>query len=105
MGGLPEPPSPPRSRMSKKIPVWIGLRVLSKNRYFVFQVVTGKFYDAVLALASALHLMILDGYDVRGRQLGFDFDKGPVIPWRNGEELMKYIKKARNTFPYVSSLI
>lgn len=60
------------------------------------QVVTGKTYDAVLALATALHLMILDGYDVRGVKLGFDFDKGPVKPWRNGADLMKYIKKARN---------
>lgn len=60
------------------------------------QVVTGKTYDAVLALATALHFMILDGYDVRGVKLGFDFDKGPVKPWRNGADLMKYIKKARN---------
>ena len=57
--------------------------------------VTGKFYDAVLALASALHLMILDGHDVREQKLGFDFDKGPVTAWNNGEELMKYIKKAK----------
>lgn len=57
--------------------------------------VTGKYYDAVLALASALHLMILDGYDVREQKLGFDFDKGPVTVWNNGDELMKYIKKAR----------
>ena len=62
------------------------------------QVVTGKFYDAVLALATALHFMILDGYDVRGQELGFNFDKGPVTPWRNGEELMKYIKKAIKYF-------
>lgn len=56
--------------------------------------VSGKFYDAVLALASALHLMLLDGYDVRGEKLGFHFNKGPVTPWKDGEQLMKYIKKA-----------
>ena len=61
---------------------------------FVLQVVTGKSYDAVLALASALHLMSLDGYDVGGVKLGFDFDEGPVKPWRNGAVLMNYIKKA-----------
>lgn len=64
----------------------------------VTQVVTGKTYDAVLALAAALHLMILDGYDVGGVKLGFDFDKGLVKPWRNGADLMKYIKKARKIF-------
>lgn len=58
---------------------------------------TGKTYDSVLALATALHLMILSGYDVGGVQLGFDFDKGPVKPWRNGAQLMKFIKKARKT--------
>lgn len=56
--------------------------------------VSGKFYDAVLALASALHLMLLDGYDVRGEKLGFHFKKGPATPWKDGEQLMKYIKKA-----------
>lgn len=70
------------------------------------QVVAGKTYDAVLALATALHLMILDGYDVGGVKLGFDFDEGPVEPWKNGADLMNYIKKARNIFkniwgPYV----
>ena len=64
----------------------------------VTQVVTGKTYDAVLALAAALHLMILDGYDVAGVKLGFDFDKGSFKPWRNGADLMKYIKKARKIF-------
>ena len=57
--------------------------------------VTGKYYDAVLALASALLLVIFDGHDVREQKLGFDFDKGPVTAWNNGEELMKYLKKAR----------
>lgn len=50
--------------------------------------------------------MILDGYDVGGMKLGFDFDEGPVEPWKNGADLMNYIKKARNIFkniwrPYV----
>lgn len=42
--------------------------------------------------------MILDGYDMGGVKLGFDFDEGPVEPWKNGANLMKYIKKARNIF-------
>lgn len=44
-------------------------------------------------LASALHHMVLDGYDVTGEDVGFNFHKGRVLPWRNGEDLMKYIKK------------
>lgn len=37
--------------------------------------------------------MVLDGYDVTGEDVGFNFHKGRVLPWRNGEDLMKYIKK------------
>jgi len=40
--------------------------------------------------------MILDGYDVAGVKLGFDFDEGSVVPWKNGADLMNYIRKARN---------
>lgn len=57
--------------------------------------VAGKFYDAVLALARSLHLMMLDGYDISGQSLGFDFDSGPIKPWRYGKELMKYIRKVK----------
>lgn len=38
--------------------------------------------------------MTLDGYDVSGDKLKFEFGKGSVKPWRNGANLMKYIKKA-----------
>lgn len=63
--------------------------------FFSTKVVAGKFYDAVLALARSLHLMILDGYDITGQSLGFDFDSGPIKPWRYGKELMKYIRKVK----------
>ena len=39
--------------------------------------------------------MILDGYDITGQSLGFDFDSGPIEPWRYGKELMKYIRKVK----------
>lgn len=42
--------------------------------------------------------MILDGYDMGGVKFGFDFDEGLVEFWKNGENLMKYIKKVRNIF-------
>ena len=63
--------------------------------FFFTKVVAEKFYDAVLALAWSLHLMILDGYDVTGQSLGFGFDSGPIKPWRYGKELMKYIRKVK----------
>ena len=51
--------------------------------------------------------MILDGYDVGGEKLKFDFSIGTVKPWKNGAELMKYIKKASKwalySYPFVSS--
>lgn len=67
------------------------------HEYGELDVVTGKCYDAVLALASALHHMTLDGYDVSGDKLKFEFGKGSVKPWRNGANLMKYIKKVRTS--------
>lgn len=62
---------------------------------FVFtrQVVSGKVFDSTFVLASALHHMVLDGYDVTGEDVRFNFNEGRVLPWRNGEDLMKYIKK------------
>lgn len=72
----------------------LGIR-LQLTVFFFTKVVAGKFYDAVLALARSLHLMILDGYDISGQSLGFDFDSGPIKPWRYGEELMKYIRKVK----------
>lgn len=73
--------------------------------------VAGKFYDAVLAIAMSLHLMILDGYDIKGQSLGFDFDSGPIKPWRYGKELMKYIRKVKlksgnvNCFWYLQTIM
>ena len=46
--------------------------------------------------------MILDGYDIGGVKLGFDFDEGPVQSWINGADLMKYIKNARNITKNIS---
>ena len=37
--------------------------------------------------------MVLDRYDVTVEDVGFNFNEGRVLPWRNGEDLMKYIKK------------
>lgn len=61
--------------------------------WFFFKVVIGKCYDVVFVLVFVFYYMILDGYDVSGDKLKFEFGKGLVKFWRNGVNLMKYIKK------------